>query len=209
MKKIYDPAQVAHWVEKEHILDYFDTPNLTFSLSVYDKGEYLSAPDRPMEELLFLVSGTVQIYGIYGDGSISPINQFTCPAVLGDLEFSDCENPSFYAAAKTRAVCVCLSVQTYRAQLDRDVTFLHMLLRSYAEKLRLFSNLDAASATLEEKVLLFLERRAPAHELVGIESATLQLHCSRRQLQRVLAKLCETGQLEKTGKGRYRLTARD
>ena len=31
------------------------------------------------------------------------------------------------------------------------------------------------------------------------------LHCSRRQLQRVLSKLCREGFLLRTGKGRYRL----
>ena len=49
-----------------------------------------------------------------------------------------------------------------------------------------------------------MKRNAPAFELNGIEAAVLQLRCSRRQLQRVLKKLCETGQVEKTGKGRYR-----
>ena len=42
---------------------------------------------------------------------------------------------------------------------------------------------------------------------MGMESATLQLRCSRRQLQRVLKKLCLQGKIEKVGKGRYRLAA--
>lgn len=39
----------------------------------------------------------------------------------------------------------------------------------------------------------------------GIERATYSLHCSRRQLHRLLAKLCGEGRLERIGKGRYRI----
>lgn len=46
---------------------------------------------------------------------------------------------------------------------------------------------------------------APTYELCSIESALYILHCSRRQLQRVLSKLCQEGFLLRTGKGHYRL----
>lgn len=83
--------------------------------------------------------------------------------------------------------------------------FLQMLLRSYGEKLRLFAFVDVPAETIEERVLLYLRHVCPSHELRGIEAAVLQLRCSRRQLQRVLAKLCASGEVEKLGKGRYRL----
>ena len=35
------------------------------------KGEIIASPDAPLRELLFLVEGAVQIYGIRADGSFS------------------------------------------------------------------------------------------------------------------------------------------
>lgn len=64
--------------------------------------------------------------------------------------------------------------------------------------------MDVAAATIEERVVLYMQA-TPGQELWGIENAVLQLRCSRRQLQRVLKKLCASGRAEKTGKGCYRL----
>ena len=64
--------------------------------------------------------------------------------------------------------------------------------------------MDVAAATIEERVVLYMQA-TPGRELWGIENAVLQLRCSRRQLQRVLSKLCHENRIEKIGKGRYRL----
>ena len=47
----------------------------------------------------------------------------------------------------------------------------------------------------------------PDHEITSVNHTLQQLHCSR-QLQRVLKKLYENGSLQKTGRGRYRLSER-
>ena len=41
--------------------------------------------------------------------------------------------------------------------------------------------------------------------LKSIEEATNYLHCSRRQLQRILNKLCDEGKMIKEGKGKYKI----
>ena len=64
---------------------------------------------------------------------------------------------------------------------------------------------DSVVATIEERLLLYMRNECPFYELKGIEAATMQLRCSRRQLQRILKKLCMEKKIEKTGKGRYRL----
>ena len=47
--------------------------------------------------------------------------------------------------------------------------------------------------------------KCPEETLSGLERETFRLHCSARQLQRVLNQLAAEGRVEKTGKGRYRL----
>lgn len=205
MKTIRDKKLLAYWLEKSGTADCFSTPGLSFSLRRYEKGESVTVPGKRLEELLFVVEGTVRIYGIRSNGSISPVNQQSAPLLLGDLEFSKGGEPPFFTDAVTPLTCLALPVRQYEKQLRQDVPFLQMLLRSYGEKLRLFAFVDVPAETIEERVLLYLRHVCPSHELRGIEAAVLQLRCSRRQLQRVLAKLCASGEVEKLGKGRYRL----
>lgn len=210
MKKIHDTKQIEYWMEKGKIRSYFDTPNLTFHAYQYEKGEYLTTPSQYIQQLLFLVSGAIQIYGIRDNGSISPVNHIESaaikgPILIGDIEFSNQSKPPFFVKAQTDAICIALPINQHREQLNCDLRFLHMLLQSYADKLQIFVLMDIASPTIEERLLLYMKNNYPCCELTSIEATILQLHCSRRQLQRVLKKLCNNGQIEKIGRGKYRL----
>ena len=205
MKRITDSRKIEDWLKKEDIRSHFDTPGLQFYATSYEPGEFITSPQRHVEELLFLVEGTVKIYGIREDGRDYPINEVSHMALLGDMEYIAQGRSVFFAEAKTPTVCLGLSVREYREQLDQDVRFLHLLLHSYAKKIFYFSELEAEAPTLEEKLLFYMKNACPNQELHGIETTVLKLRTSRRQLQRVLKKLCEEGRVEKTGRGRYRL----
>lgn len=206
MQEILDEMQVRHWVESEDIARYFDTPDLPFHARQYEKGELLVSPDSPLTEILFVVRGIVQIYNLSKDGRLSPVQLLTRPALLGDMEFCHHTASPFFAETKTQVICLSLSIEENREKLDRDVRFLHTLLQSFSEKLKLFSSMDAVRSTLEERVLTYITNISPSHEINGIEQATFQLRCDRRQLQRVLKKLCMQGTLQKVGKGHYQLS---
>ena len=154
---------------------------------------------------MFLIEGEVQIYGIREDGSVTPVNRHEAPVLLGDAEFVMGGASSLFTEARTTVICAALPMEPYRAELDRDVKFLHLLLRSYAGKFHTMATLEASAKTIEERVLLYMRHVCPNGEIGGIEAALLQLRCSRRQLQRVLKKLCEENTVEKVGKGKYRL----
>lgn len=205
LKRINDTKKIEQWLAEGNILNYFDTPDLTFYAYSYEKGEYITSQNKRMDEMLFLIEGAVRVYGIRDDGSISPVNLLKSPTIIGDIEFSEQGVSPFFAEAATSVICLALSVKKYREQLDHDYRFLHMLLRFYADKLQLFSMVDSVVATIEERLLLYMRNECPFYELQGIEAATMQLRCSRRQLQRILKKLCMEKKIEKTGKGRYRL----
>ena len=205
MEKITDQTQVQSWLTASGISDQFDTPGLAFQAFCYEKGEYLTMPGRRLDWLLFIVQGVIRIYGIHENGSLLPVDQLKQPALIGDLEFVEEGRSSFYAQASTQVICLALPVSLYRPQLDRDIRFLHTLLHSYAAKLKVFSAMNITVSTIEERVLLYMGTACPDGELHGIENALLQLRCSRRQLQRVLSKLCRENRIEKIGKGRYRL----
>ena len=191
MRRIRDKKQVEYWLQKGHIRENFDTENLPFSVCRFEKGEYLTRQGGRLAELLFLIEGEVQIYGIREDGSVTPVNRHEAPALLGDAEFVMGGASSLFTEARTTVIC--------------DVKFLHLLLRSYAGKFHTMATLEASAKTIEERVLLYMRHVCPNGEIGGIETALLQLRCSRRQLQRVLKKLCEENTVEKVGKGKYRL----
>lgn len=205
MKRIYDPAQIAALLEKTGAQSHFDTPGLVFQAFCYEKGEYIASPGHLLDWLLFIAQGTVRIYGIHENGTLLPVDQLKKPALIGDLEYAEEGHSLFYAEAATPVTCLALPVSAYRPQLDQDIRFLHTLLNSYTYKLKIFSAISITSVSIEERVLLYMKTACPQHELKGIESAVLQLRCSRRQLQRVLCKLCNENRIQKVGKGRYRL----
>ena len=206
MQRIRDKKQVEYWLQKGKIRGNFDTENLPFSVCRFEKGEYLTTQGGQLTELLFLIEGEVQIYGIREDGSVTPVNRHEAPVLLGDAEFVMGGASSLFTEAKSPVICAALPIEPYREKLNRDVKFLHLLLRSYAEKFHMMATLEASAKTIEERVLIYMRHVCPNGEINGIENALLQLRCSRRQLQRVLKKLCDAGTAEKIGKGKYRLT---
>ena len=206
MRKIYEPNQINEWVEKGTIQNYFSTPNLSFLLYQYEKGEQITSPDKRLGEILFILEGTIRVYGLRDNGTISPVNQESAPIIIGDIEFAQQGNPSFFTEAVTDVTCIALPIRPYKQELDKDIRFLHVLLQSYAKKLQLFAFVDVPAQTIKERILLYLKYMNPAHELRGIEAAVLQLRCSRRQLQRALRSLCEEGKIKKIGKGGYQLS---
>lgn len=205
MQEILNERQIRQWVETEGISRCFDTPDLPFRARQYEKNELIVSPDQPLTEILFVIRGTVQIYALSPEGRLSPVHLITCPALLGDAEFCRRTDSPFFAQAKTPVICLSLGLEENREKLEHDIRFLHTLLQSFAEKLNLFASTDALRVTLEERVMHYLTNISPLHEINGVEQATYRLRCDRRQLQRVLKKLCANGTLEKFGKGHYRL----
>ena len=141
LRRIRDKKQVEHWLQKGHIRENFDTENLPFSVCRFEKGEYLTRQGGRLAELLFLIEGEVQIYGIREDGSVTPVNRHEAPVLLGDAEFVMGGASSLFTEARTTVICAALPMEPYRAELDRDVKFLHLLLRSYAGKFHTMATL--------------------------------------------------------------------
>ena len=83
-----------------------------------------------------------------------------------------------------------------------DKTPLHSIARKTALTIRFY----ASFATLEERFLYYPGHDCANHTMHSVEVAATHLHCSRRQLQRILKQLQEKNQIEKCGKGIYRLT---
>lgn len=206
MEHISSPRLLAR-LRQELQLDrrFLSVEGLDFRLARFQKGELLAAPHKPMEQFLFLARGRVNIYGLRENGGSFSVYLAGWNALLGDMEFIRREPSPFFAEAMEEVLCVTLSIERHRALLERDTEFLLFLLGSTAEKFMRLALAEHPPEPLEKRLLGFLRGSQPDHTLHGIYPGTLQLHCSRAQLQRVVRKLCQEGRLRKLGKGEYRL----
>lgn len=208
MNIVRDADKLEKLLAKYQIRDLFDTQDLQFKLYSYKKGEFLTSPEQPMTDLLFLVEGNIMIYGIHESARVEPVSYRGPMVLLGDMEFAGANKNVLFAQAASDVLCAALSVSRYENVIRRDAKFLYYMLRSVTEKFRSSTEMDLQNENLTQRVLFYLTYIAPDGSLKGIDAATYQLHCSRRQLQRVLKELCEKGTLKKTGRGQYRLVKR-
>ena len=204
MRTIKDPALLAAMLERHQIPSLFSTKDLDFTLLEYQPGEFLTSPNQETKRLLFLVQGTVAIRSIRSDGSEYLLTSDDRFSMLGDVEFVTGAPPSFWAQASTRILALGLSLETYQMILEQDVAFLHFLLHSLAEKLEASTKNEVQSDSLEDRLLKLMDLRCPDGVLTKIGETAALLHCSQRQLLRVLRRCTDSGILEKVGKGRYR-----
>lgn len=205
MRRIYDPDALEAYLNQYHILDCFDTEHLPFFLAEYERGEMLVQPLKPPHSLIFVVKGTVSLYSIRQNGSVYRISSSDEFTLLGDMEFVNDQLTVFFAEAKTEVLAVCLSVDQNRAKLDADQRFLHYLLSSLSQKLHYAAVNEACFVNLEERLMHYITFSSPGQTITQVGHTAENLHCSKRQLQRVLKKLVEEGKLLKDGKGAYRL----
>lgn len=203
MKRIYQKKIVQQYIEKYSIQDYFDNC-YNFYLIQYEKGETMIHPMNHTNELQLVINGSFLIYYINQEGRqffISESDDFT---ILGDMEFVKNKKPLFFVEANSNVEVLALSIEENKEKLNKDIKFLHSLLESLVFKLYENTAKDFIQETVEEKLLHYIEYSCEDEELTQVGKAANNIHCSRRQVQRVLKNMCEKGIIYKTGKGKYR-----
>lgn len=205
MKILNDKLLLNKLIEKNKITSYFDTKNLEFSLYSYEKGELIAQADKKISDIIFLVEGAVTIYVIRDDGTQYTIAENKDFIILGDVEFiTDIPSPFFIEVVKPLKV-IALPIEKNKSILKKDVIFLNFLLQVFSEKMRWLVNTESYSINLEDKVIRYIKNYCPNGILTNIEKTANLLHCSRRQLQRILKKLVDNNILQKIKKGVYKL----
>ena len=206
MEKIYDPQAVAAWVEKSRYRMELERWKPQLMLLRYEKGELVTSP-MPEERLFqVVVQGSLNIYLIRDDGGCYSLSTGKTDYLLGDMELFHPGGSSIYTEAAQPLLCLALSINRNRESLVSDHLFLRMICQSLTEKMAAITALDAAPGSLSQRVLFYMRHKCPGGVLKGLEREAFHLHCSARQLQRILNLLEQQGKVVKTGKGTYRLT---
>lgn len=103
-------------------------------------------------------------------------------------------------------ICLAFSIEENRESLLKNGNFLQMICETMTKKMELITTLDAALATLKQRVLTYMKYKCDNGELKGVEQTAFRLNCSARQLQRILNQYAEEKLVIKIGKGAYKLT---
>ncbi len=205
MQEIRDAARLRAVYQANQKL--FQAPPPVMRLLRFEKGEFLSRPFKKLNQFLLVVEGNVRIYDIHENSSFRGVASGGPGTLLGDMEFCSASYRPFYTEAVEPVLCLALPFAENRAALQNDPVFLWHVLTVLSSKMEQSTHLSVAAQTLEERVLLLLQNPQFGSKIEHLNDALLHLHCSRRQLQRVLKKLCDSGQLVKTGRGCYQLVS--
>ena len=205
MKRIEDETECERIIKKLESEKYFATKNLEFQIYRYGKGEFLCQPCSSDERLQVVVEGTVNIYHIRDDGSKYFIAMNEGIYLLGDMEFMNPAPCIYFAEAVTPVTAAVLSLKKYRSVLKQDIKFMNLIASALAAKLGIVANGESVSASLEERILNHMKYHCENGILKGLGKTAFRLHCSERQLQRILNHLEDKKIVGKYGKGTYRL----
>ena len=205
MERIQDASMLRRLLQGQEFAQCFDPLPTDLELRRYYRGEFLSSPLEPLGFFCLILQGNIRIYGVREDGGSFSVYSEGRGALLGDMEFCRTDFVSLYVEAAGEVLCAALPMESHRAELEENPPFLRLVMKSLADKVLLTSRLDRVPQTLEERVVTFLRDVQPDHKLHSINEGVSRLHCSRSHLQRVIAKMCTEGTLEKVGKGKYQL----
>lgn len=205
MKRIYDKKKIEACIADSKYHAILDSLDVDFYLIEYEKGELVSSPFQ--NETLFQIveQGSINIYFIRDDGTRYSLSNGTADYFLGDMDIFYPKSNNVYAEAVESLTCISFSVEKHREMLLSNNKFLELICNSLSVKMGTMTTIEAAPASLTERVMSYMKYKCDNATLKGIEQAAFHLHCSARQLQRILNQSETAGLVKKLGKGTYKL----
>ena len=158
-------------------------------------------------ELYFqiVISGSLSIYYIRDDGTAYSLSSGAEGYIIGEMDLFTNHESNVYAEASSKVLTIACDSYLHKDKLLNNISFTRFVAATMAKKLEAVMNLDATYSTLGERVINFMTYKCEENILKGIEKAAFKLHCSSRQLQRILNSYENDGVVQKIGKGCYKL----
>ncbi len=205
MERIYDKKKIAACVGNSKYHEVLGSLDVDFCLMQYEKGELVSSPFQNENLFQIVEEGSINIYFIRDDGTCYSLSSGTVDYFLGDMDIFYPKNNNIYAEAAESLTCLSFSIERHREKLLSNNKFLELICNSLSTKIGVMTTIEAAPASLTERVISYMKYKCEDGTLKGIEQAAFRLHCSARQLQRILNQSEAAGLVKKLGKGTYRL----
>lgn len=205
MQEIQNREKLEFYLDKFHLRELFDTPNLPFRLYRYEAGEMLNILRPTREHLKFVVEGSFDLYAIRADGARHLVRRCEGFTFLGDLEFCGKDAGMRYQEVTRTVYTIELPLEALRPTLQQDVRFLNFLLDTMSTKFAGTSMDLVGFSDLREKLLYHIRYECPDRTITSVSQTAFRLNYSLRQTQRVLQELTKEGLLKRIGKGNYTL----
>ena len=205
MKKFYDKALIETYLKQTKHNPIMCGLQEHLFVAQYEKGEFVSMPLQQVHLFQIIIKGTISIYFIRDDGSVYSLATGKENDLLGEMEIFQHQPNNVYAEANDDVICLALSIEASKGTLLKNCQFLQLICESLTQKMESITTLDAAPASLKQRVLTYIKYKCSQGELKGLQQAAVHLNCSSRQLQRILNQYEADGTVIKTGKGTYRL----
>lgn len=205
MKKIHSKEVIEFYLKKTRYEAEMKELKEHLFVAQYEKGEFVTSPLEADPLFQIVIEGTINIYYIRDDGSIYSLANGQDNYLLGEMAFFQTKPGNVYVEADDDVICLALSVKNNREKLLTNCSFLQLICKSLTQKMEAITTLDAAPATLKQRVLIYMKYKCYDGELKGLEQAAFHLNCSSRQLQRILNQYAYEKIVVKIGKGNYRL----
>ncbi len=205
MKKFYDKALIETYLKQTKYESIMNGLLEHLFVVHYEKGEFVTMPLQQIHLFQIIIQGAVSIYFIRDDGSMYSLANGRKNDLLGEMEIFPHQPTNVYAEANDDVICLALSVESSKNVLLENCRFLQLVCESLTQKMESITTLDAAPASLRQRVLVYMKYKCKG-ELKGLQRAAFHLNCSARQLQRILNQHEADGIVVKTGKGAYKLT---
>lgn len=204
MRKISDQNRINKAIEHLDLCSEFDTESLQFEIRIYEKGEQIVSPLNPMKQFIFVISGTVRVYQLDEDSIIHSLINLHNREILGYNEFCfDNNDYTLYAEVLAQSICLILPFKQPARNLKSDSKFLLFLLKNSLLNQIQHSEMTHFYSDLEDKLIFYIANLCTDRTLTSVNDAVDALHCSRRQLQRTLKKLCDDQKLVHVKRGCY------
>ena len=205
MQEIQNRETLEFYLERNHIRELFNTPNLPFRLYRYEVGEMLNILRPTREYLKFLVEGSFDLYAVRADGGSHMVRRCEGFTFLGDLEFCGKDAGMRYQEVTRTVYTIELPLEVLRPTLQQDVRFLNFLLDTMSTKFAGTSMELVGFSDLRERLLYHIRYECPDQAITSVSQTAFRLNYSLRQTQRILQELTREGLLNRIGKGHYTL----
>lgn len=205
MKKFYDKALIETYLKQTKYEFIMNGLLEHLFVAEYKKSEFVTMPLQQIHLFQISIQGTVSIYFIRDDGSVYSLANGRKNDLLGEMEIFPHQPSNVYAEANDDVICLALSIESSKNALLENCRFLQLVCESLTQKMESVTTLDAAPASLKQRVLIYMKYKCSKKELKGLQQAAFHLNCSARQLQRILNQYEADGIVTKTGKGAYKL----
>ena len=209
MKQIFEKERVDDLLSispYRRILEDLDIP---LFLVAYEAGEFIAAPLKPQALFQIVCQGEISIYYVRDDGSKYSLAQGSEAYCLGEMALFEEDNTTVFAQAVTDVICLAFLIAGNEEKLLASNQFLLLICKNMAGKLSAAMMRDAVSSSISERVWNYMQFKCENGILKGLEKTAFQLHCSERQLQRIMNEFQSKGMIKKIGKGTYQIKTRE